>query len=331
MRRTVLVVVVLVALAGVGVWYLLRGTTVEVTWAGGWPETVRAEGEAVEPIAGGPDGDVSAGDRARAADRARWSAYYVAQLRLAERLGGLQLDATTTVRDLGLADQELRAAFRDTVQAAAEVDSSVEQLDDAVRATVVVEAPAARVASLRETLVRLARSGRISITRPAADTPEDREPRVAGVADESAASGGEVARPTTEAAADGDGPEPARRESSAPPVAPTRARSTGVVVLLDPASGFLGAAPDFYDGGGTFLGSTLELPPERRTAGLPVASSRGDGLVATWAGEDPMEAYATVSAGNVVLERTLGAEEARFFADSLAAARIVLVLTEEAS
>lgn len=326
MRQLVVIGILVGVVVAVGGWLLLRGTTVELSFDPDWPETVRGIGESVEPVAGPPKGKPTKGDRARAAERARWKAYYYAQLRFAEQLGGLRIDAATTIDDAKLVNQDLEAAFNAVVKAAAEVPSEgvVEDLGDAVRARVVVEAPAERVASLRETVARWLSSGRLVVKR---------EPGAGRQLSTAAADRGSESAEVKAAGAAPRSSSPARSEAE-PPARPVRRAQpspsySGVVVTLDDGAGFVGAAPDFYDGAGTLLGSSLDLPASRRTAGLVIASAVEDALVRDWAGTEPLMLAGTVSRGNVVLDRVCSEPEVRFFAESLEAGRVVLVIGGE--
>ena len=85
MRKVMIVgLAALAAMVIAGAWWL-RGTRVELSWDARWPETLRVTGDAIERLTAGPGGEISEGDRARAVERARWKAYYYAQLRAAER------------------------------------------------------------------------------------------------------------------------------------------------------------------------------------------------------------------------------------------------------
>lgn len=326
MNKILVVALLLVALAVGGWWLFLRGAEVEVSWSPDWPESVRGVGESTERIVAGPDGAITEGDRARAVERARWKAYYYAQLRLAEQLGGLRIDAATTVRDMELADQELRAVFSDTVQAAREIESegSVEDLGDTVRARVVVEAPPEKVASLGAFVTALVKSGRVSVTKKAeAPAPELRAE--AELEDESTSPG--VEAPAEDPAP--LKPRAGRAGAGAAPPLPVAPQHTGCTVRLDPSSDFVGAVPDFYDGAGTLLGSALDLPAERRTAGVVLATSYDTALIEENAGANPRTFNGTVSKGNVILDSVLDGNEAVFFKQWLRDGRVVLVLGEE--
>ncbi len=316
---------VAIIVAGGGLAFFLLRTTVEMNWD--WPETVRGEGEGVEQIMAGADGQITAGDRARARERALWKAYYKAQLRLNEQLGGLKIDATTTISDTQLADQELKTAFSETIKAAAEVESErfVEDLEDAVRARVVVEAPQERVLSLRKVLISALASGTITLNRKAPvaepEGPEEPEGPDAESAPEQVASGSEP-QPSA-------GSSPPSGGKVSPPARPKRLNKTGCVLLLARDAGMVGAVPEFYDSGGSLLGSALELPAERITAGIVIATAGDTQLVVAWAGVDPLELAATVSQGNLILHRALDRLETRLFKESLGSGRIVLVLEED--
>lgn len=324
MNKILVVGLLLIAVVVGAWWFYLRGTDVAVSWSPDWPESVRGVGEATERIVASPDGEITEGDRARAVERARWKAYYYAQLRLAEQLGGLRIDATTVVRDMDLADQELKAVFSDTVNAAREVESegTIEDLGDTVRATVVVEAPPEKLANLGALVAALVKSGRISLIKKTeiAEGPEDddaedirTEPEDETVAPDSREP---VGRPPS---ASGSAPQPM-------PAAP---QHTGCTVLLDGSSDFVGVVPDFYDGAGTLLGSSLNLPAKRRTAGIVLATSYDTALIEENAGARPKSFRGTVSKGNVILDSVLDSNEAMFFQQWLRAGKVVLVLGEE--
>lgn len=342
MRR--IVIGIGLVLAGLLAWWWLRAGELEVSWKPEWPRALRATGEGVERVVStgrlkGP----SEGDRARADERARWKAYYVAQLRVAEQLGGMKLAAGTTLRDLALVDEELRSTYEGTIRAAAEVPGGarLEQLKDAVRAKVVVEVPAERLARLREWLLAALRGGRLSLKsgpRPrlslpfawpaaaqesGAEPPGDAPPVIRKKA--AAAERSDSTTTTTPTAA---------TSASAPPAVavPSRQESaTGVLLEIAAGSGLLGASPTVFDATGTRLGSSFDLPAERLAAGLPIATDADDPAVASWAGARPRRYEATVSKKDLFLTERLAREEIDFFRESLAAARIVVVLGKETS
>lgn len=301
-------------------WWL-RSAEVQWSWQPEWPAAVRASGEAVERyVASGRRGPSEA-DRARAAERARWKAYYLAQLRAAEQLGGLELAAGTTLRELALADQELRASYEGTLRAAREVEgeSRTEPLKDGVRARVVVEVPADRIAFLRGTLAALARAGRFSFHRAPASGPLFAWSRPA------------FAQPAPQTSREASAP--AKRQKSGAPSTPSRAVSraesaaaSGIRLDLGSGAALLGATPAVYDAAGTKLGTAFDLPAERLAAGLPVASPDDAAAVSKWAGESPRRYAVRVVQRDLFLADRLDAEAAAFFRESLRAGRIVLVL-----
>ncbi len=323
------VLAVLAVMVVLGLWWL-RGTRVELAWDSEWPETLRVTGEAVEPLAAGAGGEPSEGDRARAVERARWKAYYYAQLRAAERLGEMQISSQTTVSNLTLTDQELKSSYTNTVQAAQEIPSegSIEVLEDAVLARVVVEIPAERLMSFKTLLLRAIRSGRISLEPrapaapdPALETPAGQE---LAEAPDAAADASPEAAPSAEgdAAAAAAGARPAR--FVLPPA--QRPKHTGAALYLLRRAGIVGAAPVIYDAAGSELGSIFDLPPDRIAAGLPVASAGNEEAIGQWAGSAPRGFEVTVSQGNLFLTDKLAAQEVLTFREWLRAGRIVLVL-----
>ena len=328
MKRAIVLCCVPVASVAIAAWFWSRGTSVEISFGDPWPQIVRGVGESVERINSGPDGRVTNDDVARATERARWKAYYYAQLRLAEQIGDLQIDSNTTIRDTELSDQELRAAFSGIVHAAPEVESkgSVEKLGDGVRARVVVEARQAELASLRELAMRLLRSGRITVKREPRPIRDSADTAQASEASVKQGNGERVARTVAHGKkSELKGHElGASSQTEAPEVV-----HTGCAVIVRDGSDFVGAVPDFYDAKGTFLGSSLDLPADRRTAGIPIASGSEPELVSKWVGSDPMRLRASVSSGNVILEDTLSAEEGLFFRECLHRVAIVLVLEEK--
>jgi len=338
MRRIVIVVIAVAGLAVAGWFLFLQGATVELQWGGGdWPATVRGTGEALERVVHTGHGKPTAADRARARERARWKAYYYAQLRLAEQLGGLRLDAHTTVRDAVLVDRELKAAFSETVHAAAEVPSgsTVEELPGAVRVTVTVEAPAGRVLGLRQAIVRALAGGRISLKtagRPAASAPDTRAVRQSRAAP-GAGESGVVPVEKAPGVRDRTGATARRSTSTARP--PRRAaaelRYTGCVLHLPDIPETLVAAPDFYDAAGVYLGSALDLPERTRATGVPIADPGDTARIGEIAGSHPAELEALVTAGNIMVQRKLSPREAELFATAIRHNRVVLVLGKEAS
>lgn len=324
-------IVLIVVGAAVCAWWWLREAEVRVSWDFQWPEGLEATGEAVEPVLAGPEGEPTEGDWARAEERARWKAYYYAQLRMAERLGGWELSSETTLRDLALEDQVLKARYEGTIQAAAEKEekSTVERLDDAVRAQVVVGLPPSALETLKGVVIAALEAGRISLDRraPPAST------RVAEVPDEE--TNGEAKRApkpgaegTSSTGAGGSGAAESRPgvpppRSVAPPQHP---EATGCSLYLSEGAGRLGAAPVVYDAAGSELGSSFDLPADRLAAGLPLASPSEAGTIREWAGERPWELDATVSQGNLFLEEALSAEEIGRFREFLGRGRVVLVV-----
>lgn len=339
MRRIVigigLVLAVLLA------WWWLRAGEVEVSWQPEWPKALRATGESVERIVStGRLMGASEGDRARAGERARWKAYYVAQLRVAEQLGGMKLAAGTTLRDLALVDQELRSTYEGTIRAAAEVpgEARLEQLKDAVRAKVVVEVPSERLARLREWLLAAVRGGRFSLKsgpRPTLSLPF----AWPAAAQESGAEDRGDAPPVSQkkvAAAEGADSTAATAATSASAASavaapPRKESATGVLLEIAAGSGLLGASPVVFDAAGTRLGSSFDLPAERLAAGLPIATDAADPAVKSWAGARPRRYEATVSKKDLFLTERLAREEIDFFRESLTAGRIVVVLGKETS
>lgn len=348
--KKLLVVIVAVAVVGVAAWLFLRGRKVEVEWCPAWPETVRGVGEATETILPGPDGKVTPADRERARERARWKAWYFAQLRLAEQLGGLRIEASTKIRDLQLTDQTLDATYKGVISAAREVEkeSSVEVLKDVVKARVVVEALPEKVVSLREALVAALRSGKIRIEpsggeakegaastsrapeagKPGTSVPSAGQPEAkpaAGAADAPVASA-----PVSSPPVPSDGAAPAA-VAAIPGGGGSVAPRTGCVVVIADGSGFVGPAPKFLDAVGNVLGSALDLPPDRVVAGVPVASRGDTKTEREVAGANPLRLEATVRSGDVVVGTSLEEERRAFFAESLKAGKVLLVLGGGAS
>jgi len=340
MKKLTILFAVWAVVAGATWFFLFRGASVEVQWGGReWPSKIRGVGEAVERVVHAGHGKPTAADRARAKERARWKAYYYAQLRLAEQLGGLAIDAHTTVHDAVLADREVRAAYSGTIHAAAEVASgaTVEDLPDAVRVTVTVEAPAPGVAGLRETIARALAGGKLSVKLAGrTKTPE---------ADDGPASGTQPAPKTAPASpteASTRSAEPQGRAHQTPKDHPSRRgharrasrkpskpRYTGCVLHLPENPNTLVAAPDFYDAAGVYLASALDLPASARAEGIPVAVSSDTATIEKVAGRHPVELEATITAGNIMLQRTLDPREADLFAMAVRHNRVILVLGEE--
>ena len=333
MKQIIVVIAVLAVATAAAGFLFFRGATVQLEWGGqAWPKTVRGTGEAVERVVHTGRGKPTPADRARARERARWKAYYYAQLRLAEQLGGLQLDAHTTVHDAVLADREVRAAYSGTIRAAAAVPSgdTVEDLPDAVRVRMTVEAPSHRVLGLHEAVVRALAGGRITLKAPAraAAAPSAREAK--------AASNGAPAEAPDRSPSAADPANEVSHRPASPPPAPRRrhagkreVRYTGCVVHLPDTPDALVAAPDFYDSAGTYLGSALDLP-DRVPAGVPVADPADSTTIEKIAGSHPAELAAVVTAGNVMIERQLSRREAELFALALKDNRVILVLGGEA-
>jgi hypothetical protein len=342
MRHTFLVGlgIVTLAAAAFGGWWL-QDVRIDASWDPDWPRAVRITGESVEKIVAAAGGAVTEGDRARASERARWKAYYYAQLRAAEQLGDLEIGAATSIRDLTEMDQELRASFAGALRAAVEVDSATELLDDAVKARVTVEIPAEPMRDLKAVLVEALRAGRISIERrprprdpaaPPAIAPservaetlpapvepappeEDPAPRLAAV--EAAA-----AAPVVEETLD-DPPAVAAHRPPRP--APDY---SGAAVHLGEKPYRLGVTSVLYELGGTEIGTVLDLPPERLTAGFfPIADPGDAAAVHRLAGATPRDFEATISDRDLFLTERLSAEEVREVQGWLRAGKVVLVL-----
>lgn len=345
-----LAVLLLLVLGG---WWA-RDTRVDLSWEPEWPRALRISAVGVESLRPGADGEVSDGDRARAVERARWKAYYYAQLRTAERIRGLAVDAETTIDDLGEMSQELRASMAGTVAAAREIpgEETVEILDDAVRVRVVVEVAETSLGDFRRALRVLLAAGKVRI---------ERRPRVVGPPPvEVARAVPAVGSPAAGKPAPGPGPKspskPPSRSSAAPPVptelVPTevvpvsrrsaavdppaettlrpprrvRPQGTGAVIFVAHGSGHLGAAPWIYDAGGTELGSALDLPPQRLAAGFRLTSAGDAEGIHRVVGPEPRRYQAGVSMGDLFLEEKLDSEDARRFKTWLAEDRLVLVL-----
>jgi len=386
MRKLLIGVVIVILLLGLGA-FLLRDTTIEISFGQDWPEIIQGVGEGIETIHAAPDGSISEGDRARATERARWKAYYNAQLRLGEQLGGLKLNATTTIKDTELADRELKAVYAETINAAAEIPdkSSVEDLGDAIRARVVVEATAPQVRTFREKVEALLKNGKITIRKESPPTStvqiaqhaiqeeseeEHTAQRVAVMPEQntSRGSGGffsalfhhesKPAIDTPPARAEEPGamttnenrieekPEPRhesmrhepKKEHDRPSgkkaahhgAAPKKQHShTGTIIRLLGNGGFVNAAPDFYDGNGTFLGTGLDLPAKQRSEGLILVSSQDEEIISNYTGKHPMEFNASVSKGNIIFEHSLAPDDAEVFKKCLHDGHIVLVLQGE--
>lgn len=330
-------------------WWI-RDTRLEMAWEPEWPEAVRVSGLGVESLRVDENGAVSKGDRARAIERARWKAYYYAQLRAAERIRGLTVDAETTIRDLGDMSQELRSSMAGTIAAAVEIpaEERVEVLDDAVQVRVVVEVPAPPLEDLRQAVKVLLGAGRVRFERR---PPEEPPMQLAEVLPElgSAPELGEEMEKIPASAPAPAAPRQAVRAADRQPTAPesahpkpqkskvvtqparlpprpVRSPGTGAVVLVAHGVGHLGAAPWIYDAGGTELGSALDLPPQRLAAGLRLASAGDAEAIHQVVGPEPKRYKAGVSMGDLFLEEHLDSEEARRFKAWLAEDRLVLVL-----
>ncbi len=341
------------AAAAFGGWWL-QDVRVEASWNPEWPRTVRITGESVETIVAAGSGEITEGDRARAAERAHWKAYYYAQLRAAEQLGSLGISAQTSIRELAEMDQELRASFEGTLRAAAEVDSFVEHLDDSVRARVTVEIPAERLRGLRAMIAEALRAGRVSIERrPRSPEPEAIEasaPPAPAEGSEQPSAPPAPAEDSEQASVPGapveekeqasvpstpfeEAPKPVEIALPAPPPLavhrpPRPAPSfTGAAVHLGEQPYRLGVTSVLYELGGTEVGTVLDLPPERLTAGFfPIADSGDDDAVHRLAGDSPRDLEATISGRDLFLTERLSAEEVRQLQQWLRAGKIVLVL-----
>jgi len=356
MRHTFLVGlgIVTLAAAAFGGWWL-QDVRVEASWNPDWPQAVRITGESVEKIVAAAGGAVTAGDRARASERARWKAYYYAQLRAAEQLGSLEISAQTSIRDLTGMDQELRASFAGALRAAVEVDSATELLDDAVRARVTVEIPAEPMRGLQAVIAAALRAGRISIEhrpRPrnaeAGATPalpaESRAPTrraeeagatpaLPAAAGPAAATRGPLAAkepvilPATEERV-ADEPAAAEIPVIAAPRPPRPAPAhTGAAVHLGEQPYRLGVTSVLYELGGTEIGTVLDLPPERLTAGFfPIADPGDADAIRRLAGASPRDLEATISGRDLFLTERLSSEEVRQLQQWLRAGKVVLVL-----
>lgn len=310
------------ALAG---WWL-RSAQVSWSWQPDWPQAIRAQGEAVERYVASGRGKPTEADRARAAERARWKAYYVAQLRAAEQVGGLELAAGTTLHELALEDQELRASYEGTLRAAREIASEgrLEALQDGVKARVVVEVPRAPLESLRGTLLAALRGGRLSFERrePAGPLFSFARPAFA----ESAPAPRSRTAPAPAAAPSSKRPAAPKRGAAEPPPAAAPVAATGIVLELTKGAALLGATPTVYDAAGTRLGTVFDLPAERLAAGLPVASPGDAAAVREWAGERPRRYSVRVVKRDLFLADRLDAAAATEFRERLREGRIVLLL-----
>jgi hypothetical protein len=383
MRHTFLVGlgIVTLAAAAFGGWWL-QDVRIDASWEPDWPRAVRITGESVEKIVAAA-GAVTEGDRARAAERARWKAYYYAQLRAAEQLGDLEIAAETSIRDLTAMDQELRASFTGALQAAIEVDSETELLDDAVKARVTVEIPAEPMRDLKAVVSEALRAGRISIERrprprepatppapaerfaetprpavepaPAARVAAVEEPMVEPPRPAPAAATPDTVTPdtvtpdtvtpdavtpdtvttaavtpatetpdaaTTAEATPDDPPGVAARRPPRP--APEH---TGAAVHLGEKPYRLGVTSVLYELAGTEIGTVLDLPPERLTAGFfPIADPGDAAAIHRLAGAVPRDFEATISDRDLFLTERLSSEQVRELQQWLRAGKVVLVL-----
>lgn len=317
-----------------GLWWLFAGSHAELSWGAPWPKELEVEATAVERVLPGPRG-AGEGDWARAAERARWKAYYMAQLRAAERLGGLQLDSRTEVRDLALASQSLEAVYRGTVGAAAERPGAarIERLGDSVRASVVVAIPGERLVSLRRAFLEALRSGKFSLSLPA-------RPQIltAGLPQREARA--------PAAGPERDGPEPVARPRStrqakapqvaAAPVTPHAESNrelppaaTGALLWLAGDSATFGAAPRIFDAAGNELGSVFDLPASRLAAGPPIAAASDLAGQSVWVGASPRRFEGRVTGGDIFLDERLERDEILLFREWLRSAKIAVVLDAE--
>jgi hypothetical protein len=339
MRHTFLVGlgIVTLAAAAFGGWWL-QDVRIDASWDPDWPRAVRITGESVEKIVAAAGGAVTEGDRARASERARWKAYYYAQLRAAEQLGDLKIAAETSIRDLTEMDQELRASFAGALRAAVAVAAATELLDDAVKARVTVEIPAEPMRDLRAVLVEALRAGRISIER----RPRPRDP-AAPPAIAPPERVAETPREAVQPAPPEDDPAPRLAAVEAAPVVeetldeppavaahrPPRPAPdySGAAVHLGEKPYRLGVTSVLYELGGTEIGTVLDLPPERLTAGFfPIADSGDAAAVHRLAGASPRDFEATISDRDLFLTERLSAEEVREVQQWLRAGKVVLVL-----
>ena len=333
-RKTVVAVGLVMVAAFTAGWLFLRDTTVTVEWCPGWPETVRGVGEASETIRPGPDGAITESDVERATERARWKAYYYAQLRLAEQIRDLHLDARTTIREGRLADSALRASLDAAIHAAPEVpeECAVRRDGDVVTARVVVEVPRERIRTLRQALIEALTSGRIVIRR-SAETRARRRPNTAP----------KPAPPTEGTSADAGGPMPGDapdteapvRAAASLPTAPAVPRpapepeptGAALVVPLEPAA-LLPIVTEVYDGGGRLLCGLDDLPESQRLTGLPTALEDESARIEALAGERPLRLEGTVDGHTIVLAHRLSPHEAESVQSALRQGRALLVLTE---
>ena len=82
-----------------------------------------------------------------------------------------------------------------------------------------------------------------------------------------------------------------------------------------------------YELGGTEVGTVLDLPPERLTAGFfPVADPADADAVRRLAGASPRALEATISGRDLFLTERLDAEEVRQLRQWLRAGKVVLLL-----
>jgi len=234
------------------------------------------------------------------------------------------------------------------LQAAVEVDSETELLDDAVKARVTVEIPAEPMRGLRAVVAEALRAGRISIERrprprepatpPSAAPPEraaravepapaQPAPRAAAVEDPAPAVGAERRAPAPDAVmtaeATPDDP-PAVAVHRPPRPAPEH---TGAAVHLGEKPYRLGVTSVLYELAGTEIGTVLDLPPERLTAGFfPIADPGDAAAIHRLAGAVPRDFEATISDRDLFLTERLSSEEVRELQQWLRAGKVVLVL-----
>ena len=341
MGQKTFVPIIIVALLLGFAWWALKDLHVEASWDPDWPETLRVSGEAVESADPGADGKISQGELAQAEEKALWTAYYLAQLRAAERLQDMKIEGQTTIRNLDMTDQELRTSIDATLKAAQEVERHTETLDDAVRATVVVEIPREPLASLRDTLGAALQGGRLKIERRPPSSKEEPEE----VAQVTESSGGEAetatqvparstpVRESSPPARSTPRSAPPAEAVSPPPTAPAVRRPpprpkpnhTGAVIVLGRTQGLSGATT-IYDAAGTELGTTFDLPSDRRTSGFRLVSKDQPSVWTAHVGGSPQRFSATVSRGDLYLQDRLNGEQVRAFKSWLQDGNLVLVL-----
>lgn len=282
------------------------------------PFSVRATASERVVAAGG--GQPTEADRAHAADRARWKAYYYAQLRAAELRGPSDVNSRTQITNMNLGEQTLESSVNREIRAMPLNEDAVtlEFDGDVVRAHVALDVSDPKGSGRRKGLLAVLRDVRAGSGAPhrgGAVTTSGREQDAASPPGRGAvvlANRDETIRPMSSISTNGP------------------ARNSGYIIVLPRSGPMVGVFPVFYDSRGTLLGSAHDLAPERRLAGLPLLGSDGSSKASRWVGSRPSRHQGTVSQGDVFLRTSFSADETTAFREALQQDRVVMILDEEA-